>query len=201
MLVTFLVNLSFFQKCLEIVINRHYQQYCAIGRFYATIAQKETKMAREGKSKVLTLSEFEQILQVAKNSKHAKRNLCLVHFSYGLGLRAKEMASLKIKDVTDGYSIYEEVNLLSHMTKGDKQRTIYLTNRSVRDALLAYLDERKQSKKRPFNLESTLFLSQKGSSFTPDTLQKLFAILYKQANIKGASSHSGRRTFATRLIE
>lgn len=46
-----------------------------------------------------------------------------------------------------------------------------------------------------------LLLSQKRGSFSPNTIQMLFARMYKQAGISGASSHSGRRSFATRLIE
>ena len=158
-------------------------------------------MPRQGKSKVLALSEFEHLIEITKKSHHAKRNLAMVHFSYGLGLRAKEIASLKIQDVTDGQKIFEEINLKKHMTKGQKQRTIYLVNRSVRDALIDYINHRKHQSAPPFHLKSPLFLSQKGSEFTPNTLQKCLATLYKSAKITGASSHSGRRTFATRLLE
>ena len=35
----------------------------------------------------------------------------------------------------------------------------------------------------------------------PNSLQKWFRILYDKAGIINASSHSGRRTFITRLIE
>lgn len=49
-------------------------------------------------------------------------------------------------------------------------------------------------------MESPLFLSQKGGAFSPNTMQRLIANLYKKGDVR-ASSHSGRRSFATRLIE
>ncbi len=87
------------------------------------------------------------------------------------------------------------------MTKGDKQRHIYLTNSKVQKVLLDYIEERKADKKLPFNYNAPLFLSQNGDKFSPNSLQQLFGQLYKQAGIIGASSHSGGRSFATKLIE
>ena len=60
--------------------------------------------------------------------------------------------------------------------------------------LQAYLDSRESDMNR------WLFKSQK-TNFPPNSLQQLFAKIYKEAGIKGAKSHSGRRTFDTRLIE
>ena len=37
-------------------------------------------------------------------------------------------------------------------------------------------------------------------AFSPNSLQRVLALLYKEAGIEGASSHSGRRTFATNLL-
>ena len=51
-------------------------------------------MGREGKAKVLTASEFKRLLVIAKNGKHAIRNVVMIYCSYGLGLRAKEITSL-----------------------------------------------------------------------------------------------------------
>ncbi len=112
-------------------------------------------------------------------------------------MRAKEIAALTIGDVTDEKSILlDEINLKSSMTKGKKQRQIYLTNKKVRAALEAYL-KILPSKKRT----SPLFQTQRKSMFTPNILQKWFNTIYKKAGVIGASSHSGRRTFITRLIE
>ncbi len=55
-------------------------------------------MAREGKAKVLSENEFKLVLLVAKEGTLGARNLALVYCSFGLGLRAKEIASLTIAD-------------------------------------------------------------------------------------------------------
>lgn len=124
-------------------------------------------------------------------------------FSIVVDIRAKEMSLLKINHVLNesNDSLFEEINLTGNMTKGDKQRHIYLTNPKVQKVLLDYIEERKEDKNISFNYSFPLFLSKKGGKFSPNSLQQLFSQLYKQAGVIGASSHSGRRSFATRLIE
>src|SRR5690606_7239358 len=126
---------------------------------------------------------------------------------FGLGLRVLELASLKIRHVMneDG-SINYTVKL--PRTKGDKHRDVYIPEPSkdkrIERALREYVAERKKYcdiKRLPFTLEQPLFLSRKGTAFTNRTLQKRFQTIYELAGIAGASSHSGRRTFATNLIE
>lgn len=160
------------------------------------------KTSKQGQAKVLNETEFKRVVNYLRKNAYSKRNIALMHFSFRLGLRAKEMASLKVKDVLahDG-ELLEEINLLSHMTKGAKQRHIFLTNDKARDALREYLDERREIEQILFNDESPLFKSQKGNHFSANTLQQLFHRIYEQVGIRGASSHSGRRTFATTLIE
>lgn len=157
---------------------------------------------REGQAKVLSESEFRRVVNIVKKQAHSKRNIALLYCSFGLGLRAKEMASLKVHHVLGmDDNLLEEINLDSSMTKGRKQRHVFLTNPKVIAAFQDYLDDRKKCDDILFNIESPLFRSQKGNSFSPNSLQQLFHRMYADAKIHGASSHSGRRSFATKLIE
>jgi integrase/recombinase XerD len=159
-------------------------------------------MPREGKAKVLSPAEFKRVIKLVSGNAYAKRDTAMLFFSFGLGLRVKEIASLNVENVLDRKNkLLKEINLKRHMTKGEKQRHIYLTHPKVRKAVMDYLDERRKLEGDLFNYRSPLFRSQKGSRFTPNGLQQLFHRMFKDAGLVGASSHSGRRTFATCLIE
>lgn len=159
-------------------------------------------MNSEKKAPVLSENEFRRVVATARSHEQANRNVALLYFSAALGLRAKEMSQLLVRDVltTDG-QIKDEVLLTRATTKGRKQRLIYLTNKDVRKALAAYLDERRKTEAISLHPLSPLFKSRKGSSFSPNTMQMLFKRMYRWAGLDHASSHSGRRTFATSLIE
>jgi len=68
----------------------------------------------------------------------------------------------------------------------------------LRRAIAQYLAARPKLAAQP---NHPLFYSQKGSGLTTQAIINLFAKLYRDAGIKGASSHSGRRTFITNLAE
>jgi len=154
-------------------------------------------MSKEGKAKVLNEAEFKRLLIVAKYGQFALRNTAILYCSFGLGLRAKEIASLTIADVTNpNYGLLEEVCLKRTMTKGEKQRHTYLTHKKVCEALEEYIKTI-----RHLDRSKPLFATLHKSRFTPNAMQKWFKSLYDKAGITGASSHSGRRTFITRLIE
>lgn len=150
---------------------------------------------REGQAKVLNDDELKRVYAIAGSGRKASRDALLLDFSFKLGLRVKEMAALMIEDLTDANGkVRDSFHLKADQAKGDKGRTIYLTNKKLRKNLENYLTERVGDRNRH------LFKSQK-TAFTPNSLQMLIKRLYDRAGIKGAKSHSGRRTFATRLIE
>jgi integrase/recombinase XerD len=110
------------------------------------------------------------------------------------GLRVGEVAALTIGDVAtrDG-EVRREIKLGAHQTKGSRGRTVVLSTR-VRSEAEAFL--RTRSLNRP---DTPLIASQRdGSAFSNVTLSMLFKEIYELAGIR-TSSHSGRRTFATRL--
>ncbi|HHY0177219.1 TPA: tyrosine-type recombinase/integrase [Legionella pneumophila] len=154
-------------------------------------------MTKKDKAKILSEAEFEQLLVAAKIGSSSIRNVALVYCSFGLGLRVKEIASLTIKDVANSqYRLRDEICLKRSITVGKKQHHVYLTNKKVYSALTDHLKNMEG-----VGLNKPLFQTQRKKEFTPCTLQKWFRSLYDKAGIYGASSHSGRRTFITRLIE
>lgn len=153
-------------------------------------------MLKKGQTRVLSRLEEQRVYKVAEAGRYGARNVVLLDFSFKLGLSVKEMAALLIEDVVAGDGTIAEQFRLSDAQgkKGGEGRVVYLSNEKVREHLAAYLHERGTDSNR------YLFKSQK-TVFTPNSLQQLFKRLYKEAGIKDATSHSGRSTFATRLIE
>jgi integrase/recombinase XerD len=177
-------------------------------RLYA-VAHKvfdlEPEMTRQ--ARVLNEKEIRKVLLYIANHKHASRNRCLFLFTHLVGTRVGETAKLRICDVlaSDG-DIRDEVRLSAEQTKGDRGRTLYISER-MKDELRRYLRAR-------FNITDiavvtytdtsrALFPTQKHADrgFTPSTLAQYFHYLYKSCGLDGASSHSGRRYFATSLSE
>jgi integrase/recombinase XerD len=142
---------------------------------------------------VLTDADIRRIFRIIETTRHADRNrLAFVLSIYG-GMRVGEIAALRIEDVANQYGeARREIKLASDQTKGSHSRTVVLSNR-VRREIEVYL------KQRPFaHAQWPLIRSQRGRSFSSLSLSMLFKDIYELAGIR-TSSHSGRRTFATRL--
>lgn len=157
-------------------------------------------MAKQGKARVLTPAEFKRAEIAASSMRHAKRNVAILHMSFGLALRACEIRRLRICDVleADGKSLVKEINLLKTMTKYAKQRQVPFTNKKARAAVQEYLEEYLNKPRfTELDLNDPLFPSQKGNFFSVDAFNAIFIEIYKMAGLVGAKSHSGRRTWAT----
>jgi len=162
---------------------------------------------KKGKAYVPCPAEIKRLFKLISTMKYAKRDRLLMLMSYGLGLRVMELAGLRIYQVIneDG-TVIQDISLVK--TKYMRNRMIYLPDIKedgrIHQAIKEYIEERQSEEKTRgilFSFKQPLFKSQKGTSFTARTLQRRFTDLYKMAGIHGASSHSGRRTFATTLIE
>ena len=156
-------------------------------------------MVNRGKARVPTEAERKRLGIVTAAGSSALRNVAILAVSYRLGLRAKEIAALTVADVLDVRGdLHQETTL--RRTKGDKPRTAYLSNATLRRELLAYLGARRVEEGILFNPAAALFKSRKGGHFSPNTMQQLIHRLHARAGINGGRSHSGRRWFATELI-
>lgn len=152
-------------------------------------------MKKSGKAAYISESDLQLTLKSLKG-KNSVRNQAVLLASHFMGLRAKEIASLKMGDVYDfrNHILRDTIRLLAAYTKGNKYREVFLLDTTARNIMLDYILSREDS-----GPNAPLFLSQKLQPFTANTMQRMIGNLYKKAGING-TSHSGRRSFATRLI-
>jgi len=152
-------------------------------------------------AKVLTSEELKRLLKIVTFTRHKDRNRLIVLFSFLAGLRACEIAQLRVKDVlsvqTDIVAAKDTIYLQKWQTKGRQAQQV-VVNEQLRKEISLYVE------KNPYLLEYSereLFRSQKRNGFSSQTIQNLLKFLYREANIENASSHSGRRSFITNLSE
>ena len=157
-----------------------------------------------GQAKVLTDREIKKVLLYISARSHAQRNRCMFLLTHGTGMRVGEVAALRICDVlTKDGNIKDEIRLSAMQTKGDRGRTVVLSDRmqkeihnylcyrfSLTDLLAVTLTDTTRA----------LFSNQKNPhrGFSASTACQMFHYWYRGANVEG-SSHSGRRGFITNL--
>ena len=147
-------------------------------------------------AKTFSNTELDQVLESVVTTKHPVRNRTMLLLTHWGGLRVGEVAALRICDVLDANnSVKNEIRLLPEQTKGRHARTVFL-NEKLRSELQSYADQLAIKDR-----EHAFFYTQKypKRGFTANTLTQHFRIIYRDAGISGATSHSGRRSFITNL--
>lgn len=149
-------------------------------------------------AKLLTQPERKRLAAVIDSKRHATRNHTAAALSFYAGLRACEIAALRIGDVFDDTGdVRDTIHLRAIQTKGNEAATV-LVNKRLALQLKRYAAQHPKRIQQP---AAALIFSAKGGSFTAQTIVNLFQVLYTAAGISGASSHSGRRQFVTELAD
>ena len=152
-------------------------------------------MANQGKAKTLNQEEHQLFLDYLANTRQATQNIAIYLLGYRAGLRVGSIAGLRLNDVLDSSgNLKEVVELRRDIVKGRRNYAVYLTHPELRECLLTYLGA------RPDTQVPNLFVSQKDTAFSANSLTHKMLKLYRDAGFDGASSHSGRRSFATNCI-
>jgi integrase/recombinase XerD len=156
----------------------------------------EAKMAKQ--AKLLNDTEMKRLAAVVDSLQHSTRNHTAIALSFSAGLRACEIAALRIGDVFDAQGkARDTIYLAATQTKGSDTATV-LANKKLRTQLQRYAAAYPEQLAKP---SAPLLFSGKGAGFTAQTVVNLFARLYRLAGVHGASSHSGRRQFVTELAD
>jgi integrase/recombinase XerD len=147
-------------------------------------------------AKTLNEQELAQVLAYINARKHSVRNRAMFLTTHLAGMRVGEVAALRYCDVFDAEGrVRSEIRLAADQTKGAHARVVFI-NQRLRKELTSY------AKHHPCNdAEHKLFYTQKRrrEGFSANTMTQYFLSLYRAVGLNGASSHSGRRTFATTM--
>lgn len=173
--------------------------------------------------------QLRHLLRVTEaTSRHPERDRVVVLLGHGAGMRITEIAQLTVADIMFASGeLRSEVSLRAAITKGCRQRLAYITAPKLIAAIERYMRYRiandvgvsLQPQYRGLYPDLPLILSRRGAPFSLNTkrrvlmrgkgerkdyqacdaLQSYVTRLYRAAGLDG-SSHSGRRSFAGRIL-
>jgi len=149
-----------------------------------------------GQAKSLEEIELKRLLRIVSTGRNGRRNRLVILLGHWAGMRVGEIAALRVKDVINSDLLAKDsINLAAGQTKGNSARTVHLPQK-LQDEIDVYM------RKLPFTpaRDAPLICSQKSrNGFTANTLCTSVKHWYNLAAIDNGSSHSGRRTFLTKL--
>jgi integrase/recombinase XerD len=181
-------------------------------------------------AKVLTPAKFRHLLRVTEaTSRFPERDTLILLLSVTCGMRVTEIARLEVSHVLiRSGARREEIALPGSITKGCRPRCVFLSHPRALEAFDRYVEWRyiradgvllDKCEYRGLMPHTRLILTQRGGPFelsvkrrvnfegeaveylAADSLQSYVMSLYRVAGLgAGYSSHSGRRTFASRLV-
>ena len=154
-------------------------------------------------ARIPTTEQLNDLLSKVKKTKpFGLRDWTILHLSFFAGLRAKEIASLKVQDIIEDGKIKQTAYLEADQTKNttDKKdgRKIYITHPRLQEALSEYLNSEFPKWKTEVPKRS-LFVSKRKLTITADSMVHITKRAFRRSGYDYLSSHSGRRYFATKL--
>jgi len=153
-------------------------------------------MGQGKQAKILTDAQVRAALSACDGHRYPLRDRVMVLLSVRAGLRAKEIACLKWRMVTDAEGeVGDALHLGNKSSKGrNGGRTIPL-HAELRAALLALKET------RTVDADDRVIFSERTIGMSPTAVQVWFHRHYAALGFVGASSHSGRRTFVAKLAK
>ena len=143
-------------------------------------------------AKTLRSGQIRAVLNHLESTRHPVRNRVIFQLSLRAGLRAKEIAELEWRMVTDAEGrISEAVRLTDKASKGQSGGVVPMAA-PLRQAIKAL------QQISPTAMGATRMIrTERAASTSSQVIINLFAGWYEALGFEGCSSHSGRRTFIT----
>jgi len=153
-------------------------------------------MSKRNSIRYLMYEQKKKLLKTLSDSRKAWRDYFMFDLMLNTGLRLSETVNLNIKDVHNGYSAREVLEIRG---KGDRIRQIPL-NKDIKIHIDKYVTRRKKMNKG-FSPADPLFLSRNGRRISQRAVQLNFNKWVEEAKLEGKySPHSLRHTVGTELM-
>ena len=145
-------------------------------------------------AQTLSDTDIKRVMNFCNTRRHSQRDRTIIMLSILAGLRAKELAALRVADVYDATgAVRDQFVIAGTQTKGGHARRVYVS------AKLQRILREYRSVVGSRSMNCALFITQQSTAFSANTMCQLCLDIYKACGLRDASSHSGRRTFITRL--
>lgn len=142
-------------------------------------------------AKPLSKGQIGAVFGYLAKTRHPIRNRLIFLLSIKAGLRAREIALLTWRMVTDAQGeIGWAIVLQDDASKGRSGRIIPL-NGELRQTLIDWRQT------LPTTTDGRVIRTERSNQTSPQVIVNMFARWYEQIGFGGCSSHSGRRTFIT----
>jgi integrase len=153
-------------------------------------------MGQGKQAKILSEGQIKAALAAADGHRYPLRNRVMLLLSIRAGLRAKEIAEATWSMVTDAEGhVGDALHLTNDASKGKNGGRTVPLNRELRDALVALHADRKPEPR------DHIIHSERDAGMSAVAVQVWFHRLYASLGFSGVSSHSGRRTFITKVAK
>ena len=153
-------------------------------------------MSLSKQAKTLTSKQSDLVINYLTNTRSPLRNKLIFLLSTKAGLRAKEISSLTWNMVLDSNSdVSSSISITNNASKGRTGGREIPLNKHLKEVIVNYYEVEKN--KRNYSSNNFIINTQRSKSTTSQAIVNMFQGWYKDLNLIGCSSHSGRRTFIT----
>lgn len=160
------------------------------------------------RAKTLDEKQFDRLLKfISEKSTLPVRDRLMFLLSYKAGLRVSEIAKIDLTAMTNSEgAIAKIITIFSNVGKKQRMREIPM-HAEIAKALAAFMKTYPGATFIALSSQPFRYAAKLGRLPSPEDYRRMsvnaltvyFHWTYKQAGFEGASSHSGRRTFGTKL--
>ena len=153
-----------------------------------------------GKAEVLKSTDVKNVLKMIATNENPQRNRIIFLLSYLVGMRVHNIQKIVFGDVyDDNGKVYDKIVLNADKNKGKKVAEYYL-NEKIKKELAEYYKWCKSVRLHIDGNDYLLWSQKTMKALHKGSIVRIFRRIYDSVGLYKCRSHSGRRSFASNLL-